>query len=279
MKKMDLKKKVSAIATVLNEERNVRDFIDSIIMQTKKPDEFMVIDGGSNDATYKILKEYSKKHRWIKTYQLKGANISQGRNFAIKKTRNEIILGVDAGTKYEKNWIEEMVKAFSCDVGFGRTLPLIENEFQKVLAKQMKQKYGSSRNIILKKSVWANIGGYPEDLDIGEDTFFNEKIKRKGFVTQKISEAIGYWEMRKNLEEVKKQFFRYGYWDGYAYRKYKILPLKNKIAVIGLAILLPLYPFFWLISGISLELKIKIARRFNYIVGFLRGYINLKGRK
>ncbi len=52
------------------------------------------------------------------------------------------------------------------------------------------------------------VGGYPEDLKIGEDTLFNEKIKRpRLFKIQRIPDAIGYWEMRENLKEVKEQFF------------------------------------------------------------------------
>jgi glycosyltransferase involved in cell wall biosynthesis len=271
--KKGAKMKVSLITTVKNEEKNIEVFIKSIINQTKKPDEFIIVDGGSSDNTYKILKKYSKKYNWIRVYQLNGANISQGRNYAIQKAKNEIIVVVDAGTKYKKNWLENLTKHFVADVGYGKTLPWVENDFQKILAKKMKQRFGSSRNIIFKKSVWKKVGGYPEDLKCAEDTVFNEKIRIAGFKSQLIPNAICYWEMRSSLDDLKKQFYNYGYWDAKAYKKYKILPTKSKILIMFLTPLIILYPVFWLISKFSLSIKIDVVRRFSYLKGFWIGFL------
>jgi glycosyltransferase involved in cell wall biosynthesis len=267
---------ISLISTVLNEEKNIEKFLDSIIKQSKKPDEFIIVDGGSSDKTYDILKKYAQKYKWIKIFQKKGANISKGRNYAIEKTKNKIIVSTDTGTKYKKNWLENLVKGFKGDLGFGQTLPSIENSFQKILSKKMKQRFGSSRNIIFKKEVWKRVGGYPEDLMMAEDTVFNEKIKKADFKIQLIPDAIGYWEMRDNLQDVKKQFYNYGYWSGIAYKKYKILPIKYKIAVIGLTLILPFYPLFLLISKFSLSFKIDVIRRFAYLRGFWKGFFKNK---
>jgi len=265
--------KISVISTVLNEEKNIEVFIKSIINQSKKPDEFIIVDGGSSDNTYKILKKYSKKYDWIRVYRLGGANISQGRNYAIQKAKNEIIVAVDAGTKYEKDWLENLTKHFVADVGYGKTLPWVENDFQKILAKKMKQRFGSSRNIIFRKDVWKFVGGYPEDLKSAEDTVFNEKIRKAGFKSQLIPNAICYWQMISNLDDLKKRFFyNYGYWDAIAYKKYKILPTKSKILIMFLTPLAILYPAFWLISKFSLSIKIDVTRRFNYLRGFWKGF-------
>lgn len=265
--------KISVISTVYNEEKNIAKFLDSILQQTKKPEEIIIVDGGSKDRTFDILKNYAKKNKIMKIFQENGLNIAQGRNFAIRKTKNEIIIGADAGTKYKKDWVENLTKKFDADLGFGKTLPLIESNFQKVLAKKMKQRFGSSRNIIFKKLVWEKVGGYPEDLRMGEDTLFNERIKNAGFKIQLIPEAIGYWEMRNNINDLKKQFYNYGFWDGVAYKKYGTLPIKYKIAVLGLTMLFIFYPIFWLVSRISLPLKISFVRRFSYLNGFWKGFL------
>jgi glycosyltransferase involved in cell wall biosynthesis len=269
--------KISVIGTVLNEESNINWFISSILSQTKKPAEIIIVDGGSNDKTYKILKEISKKKKTLKVFQKKGANISQGRNYAIKKSGNNIIVGVDAGTKYKKNWLEELIKGFNGQMCFGINKPLIKNNFQRILAKKLlKNPPGSARNIIFSKKIWEEVGGFPEDLDIAEDTLFEEKIKRKGYCIKMVKGAIGFWEMRKNLEEVKKQFYRYGYWEGVSQRKYKLMPKKYKIAVILLVISFPFVPAFWITSKFSLSFKIDFVRRYSYLKGFLKGFFNLK---
>jgi glycosyltransferase involved in cell wall biosynthesis len=265
-------KKISLIATILNEEENIKDFLESLINQTKKPDEIIIVDGGSEDKSFEILKKYSKKYKFLKVFQKKGFNISQGRNYAIRKSRNEIIIGGDAGTFYKKDWIEKLSEGFNGEVSFGKTIPIGKNDFQKVLIKEIKQRFGSSRNIIFKKNIWKKVGKYPEDLDIGEDSLFNEKIKKNGFSIKDIPDAIAYWEVRKKLDEFRKQFFNYGYWDGISYRKYKLLSVKTKIGIIFLAFLIIFYPILFVFSKISLRLKIKITKRFEYLKGFIKGF-------
>jgi len=267
-------KKVSVICTVLNEKDTIRYFIDSIINQTKKPNEFIIVDGGSKDKTYMILKKFSRKYKWIKIFQKKGANISQGRNYAIKKAKNEIIASIDAGGEYKKDWLEKLYKGFNGEVSFGVDKPRIKNEFQKILAKKVLHKNvpGSSRNMIFLKKAWKEIGGYPEDMVIGEDSLYDEKLKEAGYKISKVSDAICYWEMRDNLEQVKNQYYRYGYWDGVAYRKYRIVPLKTKIVVVGLTALIPLYPLGRIVSMFSLSFKIDFIRRFTFLKGFWKGF-------
>ena len=111
-------KKETLISTVLNEEKNIEYFINSIINQTKKPKEFIIVDGGSEDKTFDILKKIAKKNKWIKLYQIRGLNISEGRNYAIKKAKGEIIITCDAGGKFKKDWLEKMLQGFNGEVGF-----------------------------------------------------------------------------------------------------------------------------------------------------------------
>ncbi len=265
--------KVSLICTVWNEEKNIRELLNSINVQILQPDEFIIVDGGSNDDTINILKEYKKRHHTLKIIETRKCNIPQGRNLAIKKAKYDIIVGVDAGTKYDKNWLKNLTKNFKGDVGFGKTLPLIKNDFQKVLAKKMKQRFGSSRNIIFKKDVWKKVGKYPEDLDMAEDTVFTKKVKDKRFKINFIPNAIGYWEMRDNIGDLEKQFYNYGYWDAIAYKKYRVLPLKRKIALFILTILFIFFPLFWIVSKFSLSIKIDFVRRFAYLKGFWTGVL------
>lgn len=267
--------KVSIISSVLNEERNIEEFVESIKNQTLKPSEFIIVDGGSKDKTYFILKKLSKKIKFLKIFQKKGANISTSRNLAIKHSKSEIIVSIDAGTKYEGNWLKNLTEGFNGQVSFGIEKPIIKNKFQKILAKSILHKGvpGSSRNMIFLKRIWKEVGGYPEDLNIAEDTLFDEKIKKVGYKISKVKNAICYWEMRENLEEVKKQFYNYGYWDGVLQKKYGMLPKKYKILVFLLLVGYIFYPLFWVVSKFSLRVEIDLHRRYNYLNGFLKSYL------
>jgi len=176
--------KVSLVTTVLNEVDNIEEFLKSVIDQTKKPDEFIIVDGGSTDGTYEILKKYAKKYKWIKVFQIKGASIGKGRNYAIKKAKNEIIACTNVGCILDKDWLKEITKPFTknrnVDVAVGIYKPYYANDFEyfqglivvgepgKIFLNPSRM---SSQSIAFKKSVWKKVNGYP-NLSIGEDTKF-----------------------------------------------------------------------------------------------------------
>ena len=111
MKRLKLKN-VSLITTVLNEVENIDEFIKSVIKQSVLPEEFIIVDGGSTDGTYEILKKYARKYKWIKVYQVKGASIGKGRNYAIEKAKGKIIACTDAGCILDRNWLRKIIKPF-----------------------------------------------------------------------------------------------------------------------------------------------------------------------
>ena len=176
--------------------------------------------------------ETSKIH--IKVIVKKGANISQGRNIAIRNTKNEIICVSDAGCILDKNWVEEITKFYnsrSCNIIGGFSCPICDSFLQRCLAMCIMPKreevngskfMPSSRNISFKKSIWENVGGYPENMDYGEDMKFNFNIKDRGFSVKFNPDAVVYWKMRKDMIQIFKQFFRYAKGDAagkmYMYR-------------------------------------------------------------
>src|SRR3990167_7424591 len=107
--------KFSLIVTTFNEEKNVGELIDSISIQSRIPDEIVIVDGESKYGTISIIKEkillYRKKLN-IKLIKKKG-NRSVGRNEAIKNSTGDIILSTDAGCILHKKWVENIIEPFS----------------------------------------------------------------------------------------------------------------------------------------------------------------------
>lgn len=249
--------KVSLITTVKNESDNIDEFLKSVVNQTKRPDEFIIRDAGSTDGTVDKIKKYMKKYKWIFIVVAPNTNIAQGRNLAIKKAKYEIIAVTDAGCRLDKNWLKKITEPFkdkNVDVVAGVYKPLWKNEFQYyegIVVCPPPQKINtasrmSSRSIAFKKKSWESVGGYPENYDIGEDTFFNLKLQERGFHFAFAQSAVVYWEMRKTAKDLFKQFYRYGSWDRVSKN---ILQLKfNLLMVIGL----------WLFIVLSLLNDIRI---------------------
>ena len=182
----------------------------------------------------------------------KNAKISEGRNIAIKNSRSEIICVSDAGCILDKKWIFEITKFLQVnyssssdnkrspgeedssriyDIAGGFSKPIALSFLEKILSMcimpQLKEIntasfMPSSRNLGFKKNAWARAGGYPENMDYGEDMKFNFNLKDKGYKILFNPDAIVYWRMRENLTQVFKQFFRYAKGDArgkmYLYR-------------------------------------------------------------
>jgi len=53
--------RVSVICTVLNEGESIRRLMDSLVAQSRQPDEIVIVDGGSRDNTVAVIQEYSDR--------------------------------------------------------------------------------------------------------------------------------------------------------------------------------------------------------------------------
>ncbi|MDP2637837.1 MAG: glycosyltransferase [Candidatus Levybacteria bacterium] len=218
--------KVSFIVTVFNEAETIKDFLASLASQSRLPDEIIIVDGGSTDNTLSIISNFqfliSKKN--VKIVSKKG-NRSVGRNEAIKKAANEIVVCSDAGCILDKNWVKNIIKPFEdlrVDVvaGYYRGKP--KNIFEKclipyVLVMSDKVKgnsfFPATRSMAFKKSIWRKAGGFDEEYSHNEDYVFAHKLKDVGANIVFEKKAIVNWIPRKDLKSAFKMFFRFAFGD------------------------------------------------------------------
>ncbi len=219
---------VSVIATVLNEEHTIADLLDSLLSQTKKPTEIIIVDGGSKDRTTEIVKEYKKQNPIIKLYEKRGS-ISYCRNFAVRKTKNRVIAQIDAGCVADKEWLKKITKPFkNLEVGLvaGFYEMTGKTKFQQAIAPYhgvTKRRYDprtfmpSGRSMAYLKSTWEKVGGYSYNVErAGEDTLFNYQVLKLGIKIVRVPDAIVYWELPRTFFESFKKLYRYAKGDGQA---------------------------------------------------------------
>ncbi len=230
---------VSLIATVKNETESVPRLLDSISAQTRLPDEVVIADGGSSDATVQVIEAWGAQQPFpVRVVVAPGANISQGRNAAIRAARHDIIASTDAGVRLDERWLECLMAIFEAmangrpptaggqrsAVVSGFFVPDPRTVFEMAmsatvlptLAEIKPEKFlPSSRSVAFMKYAWKAIGGYPEWLDYCEDLVFDFALRQK-FSFAFAPQAIVYFRPRGSLRAFFRQYYLYARGDGKA---------------------------------------------------------------
>lgn len=275
--------KVTFITTTKNDEKGVEMLFSSLLMQTKLPDEIIIVDAESSDKTKGVLKKFEahfKKKKIPITVINQECNRAQGRNIAIKKASHKIIAVSDAGCVLSKEWLKNITEPFvnkSVAVVSGYYNAGDGTVFQKCLAaytcvmpdKLTSDFLPSSRSVAFRKSSWENVKGYPEELDTCEDLVFARNMRNAGLTFFLQKEAVVTWPQKKTLFAAAKQFFSYARGDGQALYIRPQTPLLFGRYLVGILMFFAgfLYAAFWMLLGAGLLLYIfwAISKNYKYV--------------
>ncbi len=112
--------KVSVIIPVHNVEKYIRKTLDSVVNQTLKDIEIIIVDNKSSDNTLNIVKEYAQNDKRFTIYK-NSENLKQGiaRNFGVKMARGEYIFFIDGDDYMELYALEKLynrIVQMDCDI-------------------------------------------------------------------------------------------------------------------------------------------------------------------
>jgi len=238
--------RITVISTVLNEGEAIRRLMDSLVAQTRQPDEVVIVDGGSRDNTVAVLNDYSARLP-LRVLVEPGANISRGRNIAIAAATGEVIASVDAGVWLEPQWLEKLtqplegyrlkVEGFDDLVNLqpstfnlqqpqvvaGFFVPDVQTTFEIAMGATVlptvdevkpRSFLPSSRSVAFTKAAWEAAGGYPEWIDYCEDLIFDFRLQAAAGPFAWAPEAVAHFRPRGTLKAFVKQYYRYARGDG-----------------------------------------------------------------
>ncbi len=198
---------LALIATVLNEQDNIVDFLESYRKQSILAQEFIIVDAGSTDDTDKIIEDFSQKnpHLNIRLFRKK-SNRSQARNFAVKQTNAQYLAFTDAGCRLDWLWLEELLKKLILSrkriVG-GYFRGIVHSKLEEAivpyflqLPRRINEKnfVPTTRSLLIEKKLWEELGGLNEKLKLSEDYQLMLRIKQNKIEIAFAKKALVYWE-------------------------------------------------------------------------------------
>ena len=92
---------ISVIIPVYNGEKYIKKCLDSVLNQSKKELEIIIVNDGSSDKTEEIIKEYKDKR--IKYFKNTNHGIGYSRNFGIEKSKSKYITFLDSDDYMDKD--------------------------------------------------------------------------------------------------------------------------------------------------------------------------------
>lgn len=188
--------KISVIIPVYNQALFIAEAIESILNQTHKVDEIVVVDDGSTDDLKNALKPYNKSIILVNHTMNKG--VAAARNSGIEKAKHELILFQDADDIAMENRVEYCVHAFQDREVFyvrGLLQNFIEPDQKgfKLLADKeslIAMHSPGTGSLAVRKKIFNQIGLFDITLMLAEDIDWEMRARDKGFYPTIINELL-----------------------------------------------------------------------------------------
>jgi len=200
-----MKDLVSFIITTLNEEDYIEACLKSLKGQDYKNKEIILVDSNSTDKTVERSEKYADK------IIIKSCIMPVGRNLGAQEAKGNVLVFVDADIILSKNWTSTVLSHLYDDkvvAAYGDLLPIentskaklayhlhsLSNSFLRKIRRPIFSKLGTA--VAIKRDVFNEIGGYPEEYASCEDVECSLRLMRYGQI-KFVPEAKGYVSMRR----------------------------------------------------------------------------------
>jgi glycosyltransferase len=206
--------KISIITSVWNNKETIKDAIGSVLSQTYKNIEYIVVDGASNDGTIDIVQSYGDKISKFVSEKDKG--IYDGLNRGVKLATGDVVAFLHSDDIYDSESIlEEVIKVFESDKDldgvYGDLVYTPKNDTDKVLRYWKSKEYDNSLlakgwmpahpTLFLKREVYEKYGGFDLDFKIAADYDFMLRVLKSGIKVKYIPKIL--YKMRVGGESNK----------------------------------------------------------------------------
>jgi cellulose synthase/poly-beta-1,6-N-acetylglucosamine synthase-like glycosyltransferase len=266
--------KVSIIVAAYNSQDTIEDCLKSILAQNYPKDffEVIVMDGGSKDATIIIAERFP-----IRVVSIR-LNAPAAYNYAMKIASYPVLGFIDADAKVEADWLNKLAPHLSEHQVAGVSGSIetwnIENPWARSIGYELKKRYQrigkftgriATMNLLLKKAVIEEAGGWDEKLPSQYDTDLGFRISAKGYRIAYEPTAVCYHFNRPTLRAFYRQQLQYGKNTLKLYFKHGRLARGDEITDIGMNIqpilflgivafffvgIVPMLRLLWVVSGL-----------------------------
>lgn len=125
---------ISIVLPVYNVENYLDKCITSIISQTYKNFELIIVNDGSTDSSLEICQNYEEADARIQLFSKKNEGVSSARNYGLERIKGEFVTFIDSDDFITENYVKNLVialKQCNADMSISR-FELYYSESKKI---------------------------------------------------------------------------------------------------------------------------------------------------
>lgn len=208
---------ITVIVPIYNREKYLEKCVNSILAQTYKDLEILLIDDGSHDKSLEICNSFEKIDERIKVISKKNTGVSDTRNYGINIAKGDYLAFVDSDDYIDKEMYEELLKSMINDVSdisfckykrISEEGNLIENVEEKNLIKLFNNPKDieyffdyDERNIM--GSIWRSI--FKKNIINENNISFDKNI----FIEEDLIFVLTYLKYCNKISIINKHYYNY----------------------------------------------------------------------
>ena len=238
-------KSVSVIIPTYNYGRFIAEAIQSVLQQTHRPDEIVVVDDGSTDDTAQVVAGFGDAVKYVRQ---DNGGVCAARNKGVAESTGEIIAFMDADDTMEPESIAKQVALFSDErVGLVHCgLRLFDDETGETIELQLEGgEDGVADNLLLwegasiagpgailvTREAFDSVDGFDTGMKVGEDWDFCYRVARK-FKVRFVPEPLVNYRSHataahRNVAEMERGMSRF-YEKAFSTNDEAVLKLKSR---------------------------------------------------
>jgi glycosyltransferase involved in cell wall biosynthesis len=273
---------VSAVLTVLNEERHLRSAIRSVLEQDYPgPIEVVIALGPSRDRTDEVAAELAAADPRVTTVANPSGRTPEGLNKALAASSHPIVARVDGHAELPGDYLRVAVEALertgAVNVG-GLMWAEGRTDFERAVATAMKSRFGVGNAPfhvggeeggadtvylgVFRRSALADVGGYDEAFTRAQDWEMNYRLRKAGGLIWFTPALRVAYRPRGSIATLSRQYFDYGRWRREVMRRHpdtvnlRYLAPPTALGLIVLGLLAAVGGIWqpWLLAGLALPL-------------------------
>jgi len=220
---------VTVVVPARDEERAIAGCLDSILRQSYRDLQIVVVDGASSDRTRDVVRAYADRDRRIELLENPRSTVPTSLNAALAGARGRWLVRVDAHSTIPENYVQRCVGLLRTGswggVG-GRKDAVGRTRAGRAIAAAMASRFGVGNSLYhhgtepgsvehvpfgaYPVALLRALGGWDERLAANEDFELDRRILRNGSALRFDPALRIAWECRQTIGDLFAQYRRYG---------------------------------------------------------------------